>query len=82
MPNTANSRSRPISSTTTDPQGKVLVSPYLQVATRDFPAYLEPALAPYNYVIDADGHVAVVPETVSPMAASYEGILPPRGQEQ
>lgn len=55
-----------------DPQGKVLVSPYLQIATRDFPAYLEPAMAPYNYVIDADGHVAVIPETLHPYGRVYE----------
>ena len=67
----------------TDPAGKVLVSPYLQVATRDFPAYLDPAFAPYNYVIDADGHVAVVPETTHPYGRVYEkGFIRPEDKSQ
>lgn len=66
-----------------DAGGKVIVSPYVQVATRSFPAYLDPAMAPYNYVINADGHVAVVPETRHPYGRVYaNGFLRPEDKSQ
>lgn len=66
-----------------DPVGKVVVSPYLQVATLDFPAYLDPAMAPYNYVIDADGHLAVIHETSHPYGRIYQkGFLRPEDKSQ
>ena len=61
-----------------DPRDRILISPYLQLASREFPAYLDPAMAPYNWVIDADGRVAIVPETPNPYGRIYEkGFLRP-----
>ena len=55
-----------------DPKDKVVLSPYLQVGTKELPAILEPDMAPYDWVIDADGHLAVVPETMHPYGRIYE----------
>jgi alkylated DNA nucleotide flippase Atl1 len=55
-----------------DPKDKVVLSPYQQVGTRELPAFLDPELAPYDWVIDADGHLAVVPETMHPYGRTYE----------
>jgi len=38
-----------------DKTGKVILNPYLQVATKEFPAILDVKMAPYNWVIDLDG---------------------------
>lgn len=66
-----------------DAGGRVVVSPYVQVAMNGFPAYLDPALAPYNYVVDADGHVALVPETRHPYGRVYaNGFLRPEDKSQ
>jgi len=51
--------------------GRVPISPYLQVASRAFPACLDLALAPYDWVIDAGGNVAVVPETPHPWGHAF-----------
>jgi len=56
----------------TDAKDRIVLSPYLQVASRELPAFLDPELAPYDWVIDADGHVAVVPETMHPYGRVYE----------
>ena len=55
-----------------DPKDQVIPSPYQQIASREFPGYLETDLAPYDWVIDADGHVAFVPETMAPYGRVYE----------
>jgi hypothetical protein len=54
-----------------DLQGRVPISPYLQVASHAFPACLDRALAPYDWVINADGNVAVVPETPHPYGHAF-----------
>ena len=48
-----------------DRNGKVLLNPWLQVASRDFPALLEPGDTTYKWVIDAAGRV-VVPGLIDP----------------
>ena len=66
-----------------DPKDRILVSPYLQVASREFKGYLDPAMAPYNWVIDADGRVAVIPETPNPYGRIYDkGFLRPEDKSQ
>ena len=55
-----------------DGKDRVVLSPYQQVGTRELPAFLDPDLAPYDWVIDADGHLAVVPETMHPYGRIYE----------
>ena len=64
-----------------DSQGRVQVSPYLQGATRAFPACLDRALAPYDWVINPEGGVAVVPETPHPYGRSFpKGYTRPEDQ--
>lgn len=66
-----------------DRSGKVLLNPYLQVATKEFHALLDPAMAPYNWVIDAEGRVAIVPEAAHPLGRTYEkGFFRPEDQSQ
>ena len=66
-----------------DPKDRILVSPYLQLASREFKGYLDPAMAPYNWVIDADGRVAVIPETPNPYGRIYDkGFLRPEDKSQ
>lgn len=66
-----------------DKTGKVLLNPYLQVATPDFPAVLDAKDAPYNWVIDAEGRVAVVQEAAHPLGRTYEkGFFRPEDQSQ
>lgn len=55
-----------------DAKDKIALSPYQQVGSRELPAFLDPELAPYDWVIDADGHLAVVPETMHPYGRTYE----------
>ena len=66
-----------------DKAGKVLLSPYLQVASKDFPAVLSVKEAPYNWVIDADGNVAIMPEAAHPYGRTYpNGFFRPEDQSQ
>ena len=66
-----------------DAKDRILVSPYLQLASREFKGYLDPAMAPYNWVIDADGRVAVIPETPNPYGRIYEkGFVRPEDKSQ
>jgi hypothetical protein len=66
-----------------DPKDRVLTSPYQQVASREYPAFLDPAMQIYDWVIDADGHVAVVPETMHPYGRVYEnGFMRPEDKSQ
>jgi hypothetical protein len=66
-----------------DKTGKVLLSPYLQVASKDFPAVLNVKEAPYNWVIDADGNVAIMPEAAHPYGRLYpNGFFRPEDQSQ
>lgn len=54
-----------------DRNGKVLLNPYLQVATREFPALLEPGDGTYKWVIDAAGRVAILREVPHPLGRTY-----------
>jgi len=55
-----------------DKAGKVLLNPYLQVATKDHPGILDPKHAPYNWVIDAEGRVGIIQEAAHPLGRTYE----------
>ena len=57
-----------------DYQGKVLLNPYLQVASREHPAVLEPGVDGYKWVIDVAGRVAILREVPHPLGRTY-----PRG---
>jgi len=64
-----------------DKTGKVLINPYLQVASKDFPAVLVVKEAPYNWVIDAGGNVAIIPEAAHPYGRLYpNGFFRPEDQ--
>jgi hypothetical protein len=66
-----------------DKAGKVLLNPYLQVAGKDFPAVIDPKSAPYNWVIDAEGRVAIIQEAPHPLGRTYEkGFFRPEDQSQ
>ena len=66
-----------------DKTGKVLINPYLQVATPEFPAVIDPKGAPYNWVIDAEGRVAIIQEAAHPLGRTYEkGFFRPEDQSQ
>jgi hypothetical protein len=66
-----------------DKDGNVLLSPYLQVATKEYPAILDVKLAPYNWVIDALGRVTIIPEEAHPLGRTYEkGFFRPEDQSQ
>ncbi|MDX9732972.1 MAG: hypothetical protein RBU36_02490 [Thermoanaerobaculia bacterium] len=54
-----------------DRSGRVLLNPYLQVATRDFPALLEPGDGTYKWVIDVAGRVAILREVPHPLGRTY-----------
>lgn len=54
-----------------DRSGKVLLNPWLQVATIEFPALLEPGDTTYKWVIDAKGRVAILREAPHPLGRSY-----------
>lgn len=56
-----------------DRDGKVLLNPYLQVATRELPALLEPGDTTYKWVVDAAGRVAVLREVPHPLGRTYPG---------
>ena len=63
--------------------GKVLINPYLQVATKDFPAILDVKMAPFNWVIDIQGRVTIIPEAAHPLGRTYEkGFFRPEDQSQ
>ena len=54
-----------------DRSGKVLLNPWLQVATRELPALLEPGDTTYKWVIDAKGRVAILREAPHPLGRAY-----------
>src|SRR5512142_52247 len=63
--------------------GKVILNPYLQVATKEFPAILDPKMAPYNCTIDMQGRVSIIPEAAHPLGRTYEkGFFRPEDQSQ
>jgi hypothetical protein len=55
-----------------DKQGKIMLDPYLQVATPKHPGVLDPKRAPYNWTIDAEGRVAINEENNHPYGRTYE----------
>ena len=64
-----------------DKTGKVILNPYLQVASKDYPAILDVKMAPYNWVIDAVGRVGIIPEAAHPLGRTYEkGFFRPEDQ--
>ncbi len=66
-----------------DKTGKVLLNPYLQVASKEFPAVIDAKGAPYNWVIDAEGRVAIMPEAAHPYGRTYpKGFFRPEDQSQ
>jgi hypothetical protein len=66
-----------------DRTGKVLLNPYLQVASKDFPAIIDPKGAPYNWVIDAEGRVGIIQEAAHPLGRTYEkGFFRPEDQSK
>lgn len=66
-----------------DKTGKVLVNPYLQVATKEFPAILNVKEAPYNWAIDVEGRVTIMPEAAHPLGRTYaKGFYRPEDQSQ
>ncbi len=52
--------------------GKVLLNPYLQVATKEYPGLLNPKHSPYNWVIDAEGRVGIIQEAAHPYGRTYD----------
>lgn len=64
-----------------DKTGKVILNPYLQVASWEFPALINPKSAPYNWVIDMDGNVVIIPEAAHPLGRVYaKGFFRPEDQ--
>ncbi len=54
-----------------DRRGKVVLNPWLQVATGDAPALLEPGDGTYKWVIDVAGRVAILREAPHPLGRTY-----------
>jgi alkylated DNA nucleotide flippase Atl1 len=66
-----------------DKSGKVLINPYLQVASKEFPAVIDAKGAPYNWVIDAEGRVGIIQEAKHPLGRTYEkGFFRPEDQSK
>ena len=66
-----------------DKTGKVILNPYLQVASKDYPAILDVKMAPYNWVIDAAGRVGIIPEAPHPLGRTYDkGFFRPEDQSK
>jgi len=55
-----------------DSSGKVLLNPYLQVASHELPALLDPALGPTKWVLDAAGRVVLIREAAHPLGRTYQ----------
>ncbi len=56
-----------------DRNGKVLLNPYLQRASLEFPALLAPGLDPIKWVIDTAGRVVLIREVAHPLGRTYPG---------
>jgi len=66
-----------------DKTGKVLLNPYLQVATKDFPAVLDVKSAPFNWVIDMEGRLGLIPEAAHPLGRTYaKGFFRPEDKSE
>jgi len=55
-----------------DKNGKVMLNPYLQVVTKDHPGVIDSKKAPYNWVIDGEGRLAIIQEAAHPYGRTYE----------
>ena len=66
-----------------DKTGKVILNPYLQVGSREFPALINSKGAPYNWVIDVDGNMVIMPEAAHPLGRVYaKGFFRPEDQSE
>lgn len=54
-----------------DKAGKVLLNPFLQVASREHTGILNPKRTPYNWGIDAKGRVCIIQEADHPYGRTY-----------
>lgn len=55
-----------------DETGKVLLNPYLQVASKQYPGILDPKRSPYNWTINAKGQVGFTQENLHPYGRIYK----------
>ncbi len=55
-----------------DKSGKVLLNPYLQRASPEFPALLDAEDPPFKWVIDVEGRVSIIREADHPLGRTYE----------
>ncbi len=67
-----------------DQQDKIMLNPYLQVATKAHPAILDAEIGVYNYIVNAEGNVAIVQEATHPMGRKYKNgyIRPEDGRKK
>jgi len=66
-----------------DKQGKVMLNPYLQVVTKEHPGVIDAKRAPYNWVIDAEGRLAIIQEAAHPYGRTYpKGFFRPEDQSK
>ncbi|MGS0680651.1 inorganic diphosphatase [Shewanella sp. 125m-7] len=67
-----------------DQADDIMLNPYLQVATIDQPAVIDPEVGVYNYIVNADGNVAIVQEATHPMGRIYKNgyIRPEDGRKK
>ena len=65
-------------------QDKIVLNPYLQVATKAHPAVLDTQIGVYNFIVNAEGKVAVVQEATHPMGRKYKNgyIRPEDGKKK
>lgn len=54
-----------------DMSGKVLLNPYLQRASPEFPALLDAEDPPFKWVIDVEGRVSIIREADHPLGRTY-----------
>ncbi|MCG8637156.1 MAG: inorganic diphosphatase [Desulfobacterales bacterium] len=67
-----------------DTRDRIMLNPYLQVATKAHPAILDPEIGVYNYIVNAEGNVAIVQEATHPMGRKYKNgyIRPEDGRKK
>jgi len=56
-----------------DERDRVMLNPYLQVATKRHKAILDPSTPAYDWVIDAQGNVRIIEMAPHPRGRSYSG---------
>lgn len=63
---------------------EIMLNPYLQVATATNFAVLDPEIGVYNYIVNAEGNVAIVQEARHPMGRQYKNgyIRPEDGRKK